>query len=183
MERFPEIPLERMTPAQRRTHDAILSGPRGVVRGPFATLLHSPALGQHVQLLGEYLRFHSKVPNDLRELCVLVTARRWTAQYEWYQHVKHALKFGIPQSVIDAIGAGRAPEGLTSDQQLVYDFAREVHRDGTPSDATFAALRERFGLEVVLDFVGLAGYYSLLAMVINTAQLAVPEGPPPLKAL
>ena len=182
MERFPPIPLEQLNAEQRAVHDAIASGPRGSVRGPFVPLLHSPGFAQQVQSMGEYLRFKTKLPPALLEFAIIITARSWSAHYEWFAHEKLARSAGLEPAIIDAIAAGREPESMSDDQRIVHSFVTQVHRRGTPDDAAFVAARDRFGLAGTLDLLGLCGYYSIVAMVLNTAQI-MPEGAPPLAPL
>jgi 4-carboxymuconolactone decarboxylase len=92
--RFPELTRDQMTEAQKRVYDGIAAGPRGAVRGPFATLLRSPELAERVQKVGEYLRFNSSLPPRLNELAILINARSWESKYEWYAHRILSLKAG-----------------------------------------------------------------------------------------
>ena len=80
-----------------------------MVRGPFLALLHSPALADRYQALGEQIRFNTSVPLKLMELAVLVVARHYAAQFEWYAHRKHAMNAGLDAAICDAIAAGVAP--------------------------------------------------------------------------
>ncbi len=78
------------------------------MRGPFLALIHNAGLARCVQALGEQLRWKSKLPPQLLELAVLVTARRWTCQFEWFMHEKLARQGGAwRRAIIDAIAAGR----------------------------------------------------------------------------
>jgi 4-carboxymuconolactone decarboxylase len=181
MSRFPALAPDDMTDAQRALVTEIAGGPRGAVRGPFLALLHNPALAHRVQALGEHLRFNTGLPQALVELVVLVTARRWTCQYEWVAHERIARKEGLADHVIAAIAAGRRPDPMTADQALVYDVARAAHDTSELPDALFAAAEARFGKPAILDLLALCGYYTLLAMVLNTARPALPDGmAPPL---
>ena len=94
--RFPRLTEDAMTPAQREVAAAISAGPRGEVRGPFIPLLHHPDLAARIQQLGEQLRWKGRLPPALTELAVLVTARRWLCQHEWFVHSKLALGAGVP---------------------------------------------------------------------------------------
>lgn len=182
--RFPPIPPERMTPEQRAAAEAIASGPRGGLRGPFSALLRSPVLADRFQRVGEYLRFNSSIPAALNELAILITAREWTAQYEWYAHHRLAMQAGLSPAIAQAIAEGRRPEGMSADEALVYDFCTELHRTRTVSDATFERARARFGEQGVVDLIGVSGYYVAVAMVLNVAQVPLPEGvAPPLRPL
>jgi 4-carboxymuconolactone decarboxylase len=183
-QRFPQLTPESMTPAQREAAAEISAGPRGEVRGPFLALIHNAGLARRMQALGEHLRWHNKLPLPLLELAVLVTARKWSCQHEWYMHEKLARKAGLAGRIIEAVAQGADPEGLSADEALVYRACKQAHRDGRLDDATFGALRERFGLDGVLDLLVLNGYYSAMAMVLNTAGMALPDNAsPPLRSL
>jgi 4-carboxymuconolactone decarboxylase len=171
-----------MTPRQREVAAEISAGPRGEVRGPFLALIHHAELAQRLQQLGEQLRWGAKLPPRLVELAVLVTARRWTCQHEWLIHSKLARDAGLAEEVVADIKENRKPF-LSAEEAAVYTFCMEAHSSGRVSDATFAAVRERFGLEGALELLALCGYYSLMAMVLNTAGLPLPgNAPPPLAA-
>lgn len=167
-----------MTEAQRAVAAEIASGPRGGVRGPFLALLHNPELARRLQGVGEYLRFQTGLPDPLVELAILVTARHFTCQYEWYAHERLARKAGLPDPVIAAVAAGRTPSGMSADESTVHAFAQQALTRGQPGDDAFAAARDRFGLDKVLSLLALCGYYSTLALVLNTAQLPLPENAP-----
>lgn len=183
-ERLPAIPPEAMTERQRAVVEAMVSGPRGGLRGPFAALLRSPEVCDRVQALGAQLRFRSSIPAALNELAILVTAREWSAQYEWYAHHRLAMQAGLPEGIAQAIAEGREPEGMDADQRLVWTFCTELHRDRGVSDATYAAAKARFGEEGIADLVAVSGYYVLVAMVLNVSRVPLPAGvEPPLRPL
>jgi 4-carboxymuconolactone decarboxylase len=171
-----------MNPEQREVAAEIAAGPRGEVRGPFIALLHNPELARRLQKLGEHLRWQGKLPPRLKELAVLVTARRWTCQHEWVMHSKLALEAGLAAGVVQAIRDGKEPQGLSEEEKAVYSFCREVHATGRAGDAAFAAIEKRFGLDGALELIALNGYYTLMAMVLNSAGLPPPgDADPPLK--
>ena len=173
-----------MTPRQREVAAQIAAGPRGEVRGPFLALIHHPELAQRLQQLGEQLRWGAKLPPRLVELAVLVTARRWTCQHEWYMHEKLARQAGLDDSVIRAVANDASPQGMSREEAAVHSFCRDAHATGRVSDAAFRDIEERFGLDGALELLALCGYYSLMAMVLNTAGLPLPDNaPPPLKPL
>jgi 4-carboxymuconolactone decarboxylase len=179
-QRFPKLTVENMSPLQREVAAEIAAGPRGEVRGPYVALLHHPALARHLQNLGEQLRWKSTLPAHLVELAVLVTARLWTCQHEWLIHEQLARKAGLDASIIDALRERRDPP-VKGDEALVYEFCRDAHATGRVADKVFEAVRARFGLEGALELLVLSGYYTLMAMVLNTAQLPLPQdAKPPL---
>jgi 4-carboxymuconolactone decarboxylase len=183
-ERLPMLPEARMTAAQKAVVQALLSGPRGGTRGPFAALLRSPVVADRVQSLGAFLRFESSIPPALNELAILVTAREWSAQYEWYAHHRLAMQAGLPAAIAEAVAEGREPAGMDADQRLVWTFCTELHRDRGVSDATYAATVARFGEHGVVDLVAVSGYYVLVGMTLNVSRVPLPEGVEvPLKPL
>jgi len=175
-DRLGPIALEDMTPAQRAAAQAIIDGPRGAVYGPFVPLLRSPELMEYAQRMGEYLRYRSAIGVRLSELAILVTARQWNQQVEWAIHAPIAAQVGIPASVIQAIAERRRPGDMLVDEAVVHDFCVELHEGKSVSDRVYADALALFGEHGVVDLMGINGYYTFLAMVMNTARTAVPAG-------
>ena len=183
-QRFRKLSPEELTADQKKVYESIAGGPRGGVRGPFNALLRSPELADRTQKLGEYLRFNSSLPAPLNELAILITARYWSAQYEWHAHSQLAAKAGVEAATIAAIAQGKRPLGMKDDEIRVYDFCKELHEEKSVSDATYKAVLDRFGERGVVDLVGVAGYYTLVSMVLNVDRAPLPEGvAPPLAPL
>jgi 4-carboxymuconolactone decarboxylase len=133
--------------------------------------------------MGDYLRFRSVLPPRLSEFVILLTAREWTQQYEWNAHRALAVKGGLDPDTIDAVAEGRRPAGMAPDEETLYDLCHELHRNRSVTDATYARAVSMFGEQGVIDTIGIVGYYTLLAMVMNTARTPLPDGtPPPLPA-
>jgi 4-carboxymuconolactone decarboxylase len=179
MARLPDIDVARLTPEQRKVHDAIVAGPRGKVEGPLRVWLTSPALAARAQELGAFCRYHTSLPPRLSELAILVTAAHWRAGFEWYAHEKFAREAGISAAVIEAIKAKSAPRLANEDEAAVHAFARELLQTRRVSDATYARATAALGMVGVVDLVGILGYYGLISMTINAFQVPVPNGPDP----
>ena len=178
--RFPKLATDAMSAEQREVAALITAGPRGEVRGPFIALLHNPAIAKHLQSLGEQLRWKGKLPQKLVELAVLITARKWTCQHEWFIHSELARKAGLEGAIIDAIKDRKDPPAK-GDELLVYEFCRDAHVNGRVGDKAFVAVQERFGLDGAVELLVLSGYYTMMAMVLNTAGLPLPgDAKPPL---
>ncbi len=165
--RLPPFDAEHATEAQRAVLDEILSGPRGNLNGPFLGWIHSPEFAQHAQRLGAFCRYETGLPLRLSELAILVTAARWRSQAEWHIHLPIALQAGVPEAVTEAIRSDAPPAFHDADDALVYRFATELNDTRRVSDATYDAAVARFGHEVVINLVGLLGYYTLVAMTLN----------------
>ncbi len=180
--RFTPIPKAEWTDEQRTVADAIVSGPRGELRGPFVPLLHAPALAAKIQELGEVIRFKTSIPDDLLEIAVLVTARHHNCANIWESHERLARKAGVAQDIIAPIAQYHRPKALTEAQALVYDYARALLADNKVSDAVFEAVTERWGRKGVMELAGICGYYGLLAAVFNAADRPLEPGSVPFGA-
>jgi 4-carboxymuconolactone decarboxylase len=169
-DRMPRIPAERMTAEQKQAvTDFMRLRNTTTLNGSFATLLRSPELMIRTSAIGEYVR-RSVLPAPLYEFVVLVTARRFDQQYVWDAHYKPAQALGMSQKLLDELTAGKAPTVLTDDQRILWTMLDELHRTNRVSDATYARTLARFGEQGVVDAVATSGYYTMLGMVMNTAQ-------------
>jgi 4-carboxymuconolactone decarboxylase len=183
-ERFPELAPDGMTPEQKKVVEAIVSGPRKGLRGPFNAWLRSPELADRLQKVGEYIRYQSSLPPRLNEFAILITARAWTAQYEWFAHYPLAVKAGLEPKVAASLAAGKRPASMQDDEKIVYDFCTELLRTHNVGDTTFNAAIGKFGEQGVVDLIGVTGYYTTVSMTLNVAQVSLPPGEkPPLKPL
>ena len=174
-ERLPTIPPAQYTDEQRQAAADFLATRKVPVFGPFEPLMHSPQVMTQARAMGDYLRYQSAIGNTLSELAILVTAREWTQDYEWYVHHPIALKAGIKPEIADAIAEGRRPTGMSDDEEIVFEFATELLRTKQVSNRTFERAKARFGAKGIVDLTGITGYYTLLAMQLNAAQYAMPK--------
>jgi 4-carboxymuconolactone decarboxylase len=182
--RFAPLAPEAMTRDQRAVAEAIASGPRGGLRGPFQAWLRSPQLADRLQKVGEYLRFHSSVPRRLNELAILIVARSWDAQFEWYAHHPLALEAGLDPAVAADIAQGRRPAAMQADEAVVYDFCTQLRATRHVSDEVLAAALGLLGEQGVVDLIAVNGYYDTVSMTLNVAEVPLPDGlEPPLKPL
>jgi 4-carboxymuconolactone decarboxylase len=175
-DRMPPIAADRLTEAQRREVAAFEAARMAPLSGTFVPLLRSPELMTRVRAIGDYLRFGGVLEPRLREFVILITARQWSQQYEWYAHHSIALDAGLAPETARALAEGRRPETMRDDEALLYDFCTELHTRKSVSDDTYAKALNAFGEQGVIDVVGLSGYYTMLAMVLNTARTPLPAG-------
>ena len=163
-ERMAEIPLDKMTPAQRTVADAIMSGPRKRMSGPFNAWLRSPELADRLQKVGEYVRFNTSLDKRLNEMAIIMSAQFWGSQYEWYAHAPLAIKAGLDPEIVAAPGAGNKPEKMKDDEAIVWEV----------NDAIYAKAVEKFGENGVMDLVAVNGYYDVVSMTLNIAHVSPP---------
>jgi 4-carboxymuconolactone decarboxylase len=168
-DRLPPIPPDQLSADQQAVVDEMMAGPRGGVIGPFVATLRSPELTRRLQRLGEYIRYNAALPEKLREMAILLTAREWKQGVEWDVHAPLAAKAGLSDGVIAAIAQGHSPASLRPDELLVYSLFTELHRTHAVGDSTYDAACREFGEQGVIDLIALIGYYTTLAMIMNVA--------------
>ena len=172
-----------MDDAQKAMFDRIMASPRGGVRGPYPALMRHPELARVQELYGHHVRYNNALPERLKELAILVTARHWSAQYEWYAHRSLAEKQGVSPAVCDAIARGETPSGLDEAERAIYAFTSMLLRTRAVDDATFAGVKARFGDKGVLDLIALIGHYTTVALILNVDRHPIPPEATPLPDL
>jgi 4-carboxymuconolactone decarboxylase len=175
-DRLPLIPQSQWNPAQQVCADEIIRGPRGGLIEPFIPLLRSPELCTHAQRMGEYLRYRSVIGMRLSELAILVTARHWSQEVEWAIHAPIAIREGISESIVQAIGLNQKPQFIQDDEQLVYDFSVLSLVDKRINNATWAQAIALLGEHGAVDLLGIVGYYTMLSVLMNGACTPAPAG-------
>jgi 4-carboxymuconolactone decarboxylase len=183
-ERLGRIPEARLTAQQREAIETYKTS-RGEadISGPWIPLLRSPEVLVRTQALGQHLRYETVLPPYLSELVILTTARHWSQPYEWGLHAPIALKAGVDRAIVDAIGAGRRPDRLSEEQEILYEFCTELLQKQTVTDATYGRALARFGETGVVEAASMVGYYAMLAAVLNTARTPAEPGMPALPSI
>ena len=172
---MPPIPAGKMTDQQKKAIEEFRVARKTEPSGPFIPMLRSPELMSPAQAMGNYLRYNSALLPRLREFVILMTARQWTQQYEWRVHYPEAINAGVNAEIVNAIAEGRHPDGMQEDEEVLYNFFTELQHNHSVSDATYARALSKFGEQGIIDIIGTVGYYTLLAMVLNTARTPVME--------
>jgi 4-carboxymuconolactone decarboxylase len=180
MSRLPALTPDQLTPEQKRLHDEI-AGPRGgSVGGPFAVWLRIPRIAEAANRMGNSLRLEGKLDQRLFELAILVIARHWSAQYEWFVHEKAALTAGLSREVVEALRHRKVPRFPRDDEQLVYDVVSELQETRTLGQAGFDRALAALGRDLLIELVSVIGFYTTAAMMINAFDAPVPGGAKPL---
>src|SRR4051812_42447156 len=176
MSRLPNLDPAKMSPEQKKVHDAVVAGPRGKIVGPIKVWLANPGLAEHAQALGAYCRYNTSLPPRLSELAICITGAFWKANFEWFAHAPLAIKAGIDPAAVEAIRTGATPTLTKSDEQAVYDFSTELLKTRRVSNATFERAKKELGETSVIDLVGVIGYYGLVSVTLNAFEIPLPEG-------
>ena len=173
------ISPDEMSADQRQTYDESIAGKRGAPPAPMMAWLNSPEMARHATRLGAVLRFDTMFPPALSEIAILVTARHWTAHYEWYAHKRLALKGGLAPEIIDAIRDRRTPVFSDAKARMIYDVAKSLHEGHGLTRPLYDEAIRLLGERGLIEIIGLCGYYTMVSMTLNTFEFDLPEGEVP----
>jgi 4-carboxymuconolactone decarboxylase len=180
--RFPQLTTEELNDQQRPVAEKILKASSVGIGGPYNPMLRSPVYAQRIVDLLDYLRWHTSVPTPLNEMAILVVARQWRSQVEWYSHSAIARKAGLPDSIIAELKANKRPAGMSPEEEVVYDFVTDLTTKHAVSDEVFDRAKKLLGEQQVVDLTGVAGTYVGVAMLLAMAEQGVPpDKEPPFK--
>jgi 4-carboxymuconolactone decarboxylase len=175
-DRLPAIPIEQYSAEQKQAVTQYETVRKSPIFGPFEVMLYSPAMMSNAREVGDYMKSGSAIPRHLAELAVLYIAKEWNQDYVWYQHVPLALKGGISQANVDALGHGQKPAHMSDDEDAVYAFVNELVRNRQVTDQTFDRINRRFGSKGVVDLTSLTAFYVHLSMQLNVAKFRISQG-------
>ena len=181
MPRIPPLKPEELSERQLKlaTEIGSIRGARLAVIGPWGLLLRNPELCERGAAFGTLLRDGTSVPKRLSELAIAITARYWTAQFEWNAHAPLAVRAGVSQDVIDAIRARRRPRFALRDEEAVYDYLTELYEQKRVHENTYRALVAEIGPQAAIELTAIAGFYSAIAMLIVAFEVDLPQGAVP----
>ena len=184
--RFAPLKPEELSPAQKAWADMIAAPPRNAkfTNPPYRAYIRNPDLAPRLTAMSEYLRWNTSLPPRLSEMAILITARHWSAQYEWFAHYPLAIKGGLDPRIAGAIAEGKRPNNMKDDEAALYDLGTALYRDKKVSDAVYNAALEKFGERGIMDIIGIMGYYDITSMALITMQAGAPnDSVPPLPVL
>ena len=188
MTRLPEIDESDLDESGRALHDrlaafnaglgrALLGEPLSATSGPANAFLHDPQLGGLVLELGAYVNGRSALSPRTKEIVIMSVVAHWRTEFEWWAHTRMAPRHGIDPALVDAIGAGATAE-LDEGERVLRDLARQLLETGRVDDATHREAQALIGDAELVEVVSLCGYYTLIAFLLNTFEVAVPPGEP-----
>ena len=174
--RLKDLSPGEMNDDQKGIYAEATAGKRGTVVPPLRAWIHAPEMARHASRLGEFLRYNTTLGPRLSELAILVTARFWSARFEWYAHKKMALAAGLEPTIIDAINHRRVPDFDDEKTQLIYEFSESLHENHNVPKPLYDKALAMLGETGTVELVGLLGYYTLVSMTLNTFEVGIPEG-------
>ncbi|MEY9669527.1 carboxymuconolactone decarboxylase family protein [Bradyrhizobium diazoefficiens] len=139
--RFVPLQPDELSSSQKEWADAIAVPPRNAkfTNPPYRAYIHNPELAPKLSAMSDYLRWNSSLPARLSEFAILITARQWTAQYEWFAHYPLAMKAGLDPDVAKDVANGVRPKAMKDDEAALYDLAIALYRDKKVSDDVYRA--------------------------------------------
>ena len=177
--RFPQLTMEQLEAAQKPLGEEVVKVSSIGIGGPYNSMLRSPVLGQRLLDLFHYLRWETSVPLNLNEFAILIVARQWRSQVEWFAHAPIAQKAGLSPRIIAELKTGKRPSDMAEDEAAVYDFVTELTTARKVSDATYAGAKRVFSDQQIVDLTAVAGNYIMVAMLLAMSETTVPPGTEP----
>ena len=146
----------------------------GNVRGPFSMLLHSPKLAERMLGLVTFFRDESTVEAKLRSVAILTAVREREAAYVWAAQAAAARRNGLREEVIDLLRAKGDPRTLPAEEREIVTYTRQLMRTNRADQAVFDALKNRYGVQWLVELTAAANYFALLSGVVNAFEVAAP---------
>jgi 4-carboxymuconolactone decarboxylase len=176
MARVPYVEREALDAAGQEIYDCIRRDRSAAEVGlQFRALLHMPKAAGYLASMGAQLRFNGVMPENLKELAIVIIARELDSDIEWTAHAVLAARAGISAQSLELVRTRKAPEALAAEEQLIARFVLELLRRKRVPDDVFAAARELLGTGGVVDLTLTCSYYAAICL----AQLALkPEMEP-----
>ena len=130
----------------------------------YQALFHQPALAPQVAALGEAIRFHGRLPDDVRELVILRYSARQGYGYEWSHHQRPAALAGIDAATVAAVTRLEIPESLRADQRAALRAVDAVVAgESLPQDA-----QELLGPDRSVELVVTCGLYAIMGYTVTS---------------
>ena len=146
----------------------------GDIRGPWTMLLHSPKLTAKMLPLTPFFWNESIVEGKLRSVAILAAVREREAAYVWAAQVAMARKNGVREEVIDLLRARGDPDKLSAPEREIVIYVRQLLRANRVDQATFDALKNRFGTQWLVELTATIGYFGLVSGIANAFEVAAP---------
>jgi len=165
MARVPYVTRDELNAEGQAIYDRIRQDRNAPEVGrQFRALLHSPQATGYLTSLGAQLRFQSAMPENLKELAIILLAREWNSGIEWTGHAVLAARAGVSPASIEAIRTRQAPEGLTTPEQVIARFVHQLLRHKEVPDEVFAAAHTLLGTQGVVDLALTCSYYTAVCL-------------------
>jgi 4-carboxymuconolactone decarboxylase len=137
---------------------------RGIVSNVMKSFGHAPAGLAAIAELGRYCRYGTDLTELQKELVILITGRG--VAYAWHHHAPLGRQAGLTDAQLEALRAGRRPEGLAEADAAICDYILAyASLKGVP-DPVFARLASLLTPRQITDINIISGYYLCIASSI-----------------
>jgi 4-carboxymuconolactone decarboxylase len=157
MARIPPVTRERVREDLRSIFDEISSGPGGVGTGPMSVLKYSPEMSSRAIPLFNYVRNESILPQKVRELAMLTTARAKDCPYIWNAHAAVGRQAGLNDALVDALRDRTPLPPMSVEESVVIKLGMEFFQTNRVSQETFDVALEQFGPQGLVELTTLMG--------------------------
>ena len=100
--------------------------------------------------------------------------REREANYVWAAQVDAARRAGVREEVIDLIRAKGDPARCRAEERDIVTYTRQLMRTNRVDQAVFDALKERYGVQWLVELTALANYYVALCGIVNAFEVPAP---------
>lgn len=185
--RLPLIPPEELTPEQKPLYDDMRKGiagnfnafkverEDGALMGPWNPWLHEPRIGKAIWDLTLAMTAEASLPDNVRQIAILVVGARFNAAYEIYAHIAVAEREGMTLERLATLVADVKPTDLSPEESVAYDFAYALVRGGALPEPLYRIGVQTFGQHGTNELIYLVGLYSLVSTTLNGFNVPVPE--------
>jgi 4-carboxymuconolactone decarboxylase len=175
--RYAELPVDKMTAAQREGYSYLMDGPRGRLPGPYKVWVHNPKLVHAADPLGQHFTpGASSLTEREREIAVVVITTKWNSDYPNAAHEKRGKEVGLPAASVEAIIGGLPTSFSDAREQMVYEVSMALANNRIVPNGVYDRAVSVLGHESITDMIVLMGYYTAVSLTMNF--YAVPAGSP-----
>jgi 4-carboxymuconolactone decarboxylase len=182
MHSTPEVAMPRITPVSDKSqvpaeHQHVVDDVLqvfGVLRGPHSILLHTPGLDEPALALGNYFRYEGICKSPEKELAIITGARETDCLYVWAAQVGAGRRAGLREEAIEVVKHRHPVDGLEPHEREIITYVRELLRENRVEQSVFDALKDRYGVEWLIEMTTVVGYYVMLAGVVNSFEVDPP---------
>ena len=147
----------------------------GALMGPWNPWLHEPGIGKAIWDLTLAMTANASLPDNIRQIVILVVGARFDAAYEIYAHIAVAEREGMTEERLATLVANLKPSDLTAEESVAFDFAYALVRGGTLPEPLYRLAVKTFGQHATNEMIYLVGLYALVSTTLNGFNVPVPE--------
>jgi len=185
--RLPLIAPADLTPEQKSLYEDMKKGiagnfnafrvlrDDGALMGPWNPWLHEPRIGKAIWDLTLAMTASASLPDNVRQIVILVVGAYFDAAYEIYAHIAVAEREGMSEQRLATLVANLKPNDLTPEESVAFDFAYALVRGGTLPEPLYRLAVKTFGQHCTNEMIYLVGLYCLVSTTLNGFNVPVPE--------